>query len=60
MELLMTYYSPFSVTITFLVFVTKKSEMHDSLHAKLTEGMKYTQRFIFGISQGKAGSENKA
>jgi len=35
----------------------EKSEMRDSLHATLTEGMKYTCRFIFGISHGKAGSE---
>jgi len=31
--------------------------MRESLHATLTEGMKYMWRFIFGISHRKAGSE---
>jgi len=54
MELLMTYYSHLSVTVSILVFLTRKYEMRDSLHATFTEGMKYTWRIIFGISQKKA------
>jgi hypothetical protein len=59
MELLMTYYSHFSVTVSILVSFTRKYEMLDSLHATFTEGMKYTWKIIFGISQGKTVSEVK-
>jgi hypothetical protein len=59
MELLMTCYSHLSVTVSFLVFLNRKFEMHDNLHAIFREGIKYMWIIIFGISQGKAGSEVK-